>query len=54
MADAVSGFLNKLHLQLWAICFRPVDMVELATWLVDSLVSVGTEVVALGLQEILR
>ena len=41
-------------LNLRPIRIRPIDVIEFSSWLIDAFVSMGAEVVALGLQEILR
>ena len=45
---------RTLHLQLRPIRLGPVDVVELSARLVNTLVGMGPEVVALSLQEVLR
>jgi len=40
--------LTKSHFQLRTNGFRPIDVVELATWLVGALVSMCTEVVTVS------
>ncbi len=40
---------RKLHFALWTTGNQPIQVEELATRLVDPLIRVGSEVVALGL-----